>query len=392
LRIVGVVIDANSSSYQERIVSGPPEALNYLPRLPRNKAVPIGCIGAGFIMDECHLVAYRGAGLQPIAIASRTRQRATEVASRHGIPTVYQDYRALLADPRIEVVDIAVPPDVQLEVVREAVRHADHLRGILAQKPLGVSFGQAREIVALCKSAGITLAVNQNMRYDQSIRACRDLLVRGELGTPVLATIEMRAIPHWMPWQERQGWVTLRIMSIHHLDAFRFLFGNPDRVFASVRTDPRTAQEFPHEDGICLYVLEYDNGLRAAAWDDVWAGPSLEGAASDIGICWRVEGTEGLARGTIGWPDYPKRTPSTIEWTSIRQAGGWVRPTWPEAWFPDAFAGPMAELLCALEECRPPELSGEDNLHTMALVDACYRSVRERRAVSPAEIFASSEP
>jgi predicted dehydrogenase len=55
------------------------------------------------------------------------------------------------------------------------------------------------------------------MRYDQSIRALKCLLDRGELGTPVLATIEMRAIPHWMPWQQRQGWVTLRIMSIHHL-------------------------------------------------------------------------------------------------------------------------------------------------------------------------------
>ncbi len=217
-------------------------------------------------------------GGNPIAIASRTRSRAADVAARRGIETVYEDYRELLADPRIAVVDIAVPPDVQLEVVREAVRHADHVRGILAQKPLGVSFAQAQEIVALCRQAGITLAVNQNMRYDQSIRACRGLLERGELGTPVLATIEMRAIPHWMPWQQRQGWVTLRIMSIHHLDAFRFLFGNPERVFASVRPDPRTAQNFPHEDGICLYILEYANGLRAAAWDDVWAGPSVEGA------------------------------------------------------------------------------------------------------------------
>jgi predicted dehydrogenase len=371
-------------------MSESPEPLNYLPRLPRNKEVTIGCIGAGFVMDECHLVAYRNAGFRPVAIASRTPLRAAAVAARHKIPTVYDDYRLLLADPRIEVVDIAVPPDVQFEVIRETVRHADHLRGILAQKPLGVNFAQAEEIVALCQDAGITLAVNQNMRYDQSIRACRDLLVRGELGTPVLATIEMRAIPHWMPWQQRQGWVTLRIMSIHHLDAFRFLFGNPDRVFASVRPDPRTAQKFPHEDGICLYVLEYENGLRAAAWDDVWAGPSREGAASDTGIRWRVEGTEGLARGTIGWPDYPKRTPSTLEWTSIRHAGLWERPTWSEVWFLDAFAGPMAELLCALEEGRSPELSGEDNLHTMALVDACYRSVRERRAVSPAEIFTDS--
>jgi hypothetical protein len=170
-------------------------------------------------------------------------------------------------------------------------------------------------------------------------------------------------------------------MSIHHLDALRFLFGDPARVFASVRPDPRTAKAFAHEDGICLYILEYEGGLRAAAWDDVWAGPAREGAAADLGIRWRVEGTEGMARGTIGWPDYPRRTPSTLEWTTVRTAGEWYKPTWSEAWFPDAFAGPMAQLLCALEEHRAPEISGEDNLKTMALVDACYLSVREHRAV-----------
>ena len=177
---------------------------------------------------------------------------------------------------------------------------------VLAQKPLGVNFKQAREMVELCESAGVVLGVNQNMRYDQSVRACKTLLARGALGAPVLATIDMRAIPHWMPWQERQGWVTLRIMSIHHLDTFRFWFGDPVRVFASVRPDPRTLEKFPHEDGVCLYILEYENGLRAMSCDDVWTGPAREGSGGDIGIRWRVEGTEGLARGTIGWPDYPK--------------------------------------------------------------------------------------
>ncbi len=359
-----------------------PFLLDYLPRLPRNKDVGIGCVGAGFVMDECHLVAYRAAGFRPVAISSRTAQHAADVANRHSIPTVHSDYRMLLADSRVEVVDIAVPPDVQIDVVREAVRHADHVRGILAQKPLGVNLSQAKEIVELCRNAGITLAVNQNMRYDQSIRALKSLLLRGELGTPVLATIEMRAIPHWMSWQERQGWVTLRIMSVHHLDAFRFLFGDPARVFASVRPDPRTSKKFAHEDGICLYILEYDDGLRAAAWDDVWAGPALEGAAADPGIRWRVEGTEGMARGTIGWPDYPQRTPSTLEWTTVRADSQWFKPTWREAWFPDAFAGPMAQLLCALEEGSEPEISGADNLRTMALVDACYASAREHKVVS----------
>jgi predicted dehydrogenase len=92
-----------------------------------------------------------------------------------------------------------------------------------------------------------------------------------------------------------------------------------------------------------------------------------------------------MARGTIGWPSYPRRAPSTIEWTTIRLGDTWVSPAWTESWFPDAFAGPMAELLCALENHCQPELSGDDNLKTMALVDACYLSAREHRAVSPAE-------
>jgi hypothetical protein len=173
----------------------------------------------------------------------------------------------------------------------------------------------------MCEAAGITLAVNQNMRYDQSIRACKSLLTRGLLGEPVFASIDMRAIPHWMPWQQRQGWVTLRIMSIHHLDTFRYLLGDPRRVIASVRPDPRTSKQFEHRDGICLYILEYDSQLRAAAWDDVWTGPAREGAEADLGIRWRVEGLE-------GWPAAPSagpiiRTVRPAPWTS-RPATPWL--------------------------------------------------------------------
>ncbi len=361
--------------------------LEYLPKLPCDKSIGIGCIGAGFIMADCHLVAYRNAGFNPIAIVARRREQAESVAARHQIPNVYSDVREMLANPAVEVVDVAVPPDLQLSMIQEIVKESSHIRGVLAQKPLGVNYVQAVEIVRLCRDAGITLAVNQNMRYDQSVRACKSLLNRGDLGEPVLATIDMRAIPHWMPWQARQGWVTLRIMSIHHLDTLRYWFGDPVRVFASVRPDPRT--KFPHEDGICLYILEYANGLRAMGCDDVWAGPSKEGAAADIGIKWRIEGTTGLARGTIGWPSYPERTPSTLEYTTT-QSPDWHRPLWEEVWFPDAFVGPMAQLLCALENRTTPEIGGDDNLKTMALVEACYLSAREHRAVELDEILKGS--
>jgi predicted dehydrogenase len=360
--------------------------LNYLPRLPRRKDAGIGCVGAGFIMSDCHLVAYRQAGFNLVAIAARDGARARAVAERHRIPHCHNSVEELLADPAVEVLDVAVPPDVQPHIIRAATAHADHIRGILAQKPLALSVRQARECADRCARAGIKLAVNQNMRYDQSVRALKDVLQRGWLGEPVLGTIDMRAIPHWMPWSERLHSLSTFVMSIHHLDTFRYWFGTPDRVLASTRPDPRTT--FPHRDGINLYILEYDSGCRAAAWDDVWTGPAREGAEGDIAIRWRVEGTEGLARGTIGWPSYPARTPSTLDFTTKHQPGSWLQPRWQEVWFPDAFVGTMAQLLCALEEPgAEPEISGRDNLETIALCEAVYAAAQEHRVTTVREFL-----
>ncbi|MCA8986067.1 MAG: Gfo/Idh/MocA family oxidoreductase [Planctomycetaceae bacterium] len=336
-------------------------------------------------MADCQIPAYQSQGLTPVAISSRNPVTAQKVAERYGMQAC-GSYQEILQNPEIPVVDIAVPPDIQQEVIEAAIQQP-HIRGILAQKPLAMDFSAARRIVEQCEAAGKVLVVNQNMRYDQSVRACKSLLDQEVLGEPVFATIDMRAVPHWMPWQERLGWLTLRIMSIHHLDTFRYWFGTPDRVFASVRSDPRTSRKFVNEDGICSYILEYGSGLRACGWDDVWAGPFESGPGSEIGIRWRVEGTEGLAMGTIGWPKYPERCPSTIEFASTRFPGRRFRPRWEEVWFPDAFAGPMAELLCALEDQQSPSLNGRDNLETMALVDACYESAKKHCAVELDTLF-----
>lgn len=367
--------------------AGAPVDLNleHMPTLPVRRDYRIGAIGAGFIMRDVHLVAYEKAGYNVAAICSGKLETARETAAARGIPTVYDSHLELLADPSIEVLDIAVPPTIQFSIIEEAVKHKNHIRGILAQKPLAVRYEDALRIVRLCEDAGIALAVNQNMRYDQSVRALKTTLNRGYLGEPVLGTIDMRAIPHWKPWARESGRLTLLIMSIHHLDTFRYLFGDPESVYVSARPDPRT--KFGHTDGIALYILEYANGIRAAAWDDVWAGPAREGAASDIRINWRVEGTEGMAKGTIGWPSYPNATPSTLEFTTARSPGVWFSPQWDEVWFPDAFQGTMGMLLDALNEGSEPLVSGRDNLNTMALIEACYRSLEQHRPVAPREII-----
>lgn len=351
--------------------------------MPGRSDFRIGVAGSGFIVNECHLSAYRKAGFNPVAIASRTRVNAEKAGARHGIQRIHSSYEDLLADESIEVLDIAVPPDAQLGLIRAACRKKT-VKAILAQKPLGMDYNQAREAVDLCVAAGIVLGVNQNMRYDPSVFAAGSLLRKGALGEPVFASIDMRAIPHWMPWQAGLGWVTLRIMSVHHLDCFRFWFGDPERIFCSTRPDPRT--RFPHRDGICVYILEYKNGLRCVGIDDPWTGPAKEGCPGDLAIRWRIEGMHGLALGEIGWCKDPYTSPSTLRYAT-RGDETFHEPALDGSWFPDAFIGTMAQLLIALETGTEPAISGADNLKTMALVDAAYLSASQSRPVTPAEIM-----
>jgi predicted dehydrogenase len=350
--------------------------------MPERRDLKIGVVGAGFIVRDCHLVAYERAGFPVAGIVSRTRERAEEVASLRGVPRVFDTVEAMLDDPTIAVIDVAVPPGSQPGVIRRILEHRREapIRGILAQKPLAMSLEVAKELVSACRAAGVRLQVNQNMRYDHSVRACKTLLERGVLGEPVLATIEMRAIPHWMPWAQGGRSLSTFIMSIHHLDTFRYWLGEPIRVLASTRPDPRT--KFDHQDGVNLYILEFDGGARASSWDDVWAGPAREGSAADLFVRWRVEGTRGLAVGSIGWPRWPEPCPSTIDYSTVDD-GAWHRPRWPEAWFPDAFAGPMAGLLRAVGSGGEPDISGRDNLRTIALCEAVLRGAVEHRVTVP---------
>ncbi|WP_353642198.1 Gfo/Idh/MocA family oxidoreductase [Mesorhizobium sp. WSM2239] len=347
----------------------------------RNKEYKIGCIGAGMIMAECHLAAYKEAGFPVVAIASRTEANARKVAERWDIPTVHDTPEKLIEDSQVEIIDLAFPPDQQPALIRHALKQP-HVKAILAQKPLALSLGEAIKLRDEANAAGKILSVNQNMRYDQSMRVLKQIIDSGALGEIVFAQIDMHAIPHWQTFLEDYDRLTLANMSVHHLDALRFLFGDPDEITTLTRKDPRT--RFDHSDGITVSTMKFPSGVMAVSLEDVWSGPRREGYQDDQHITWRVEGAEGVARGTIGWPT---GAASTLSYASARTTGGeWVSPSWDTMWFPHAFIGVMEQLQHAVATGTPPALSVADNVKTMALVEAGYRSIDEARTVRLTEI------
>lgn len=352
-------------------------AVGFEPDVPiRTRSHRIGCVGAGAIMADQHLEAYRQAGFPVVAIASRTPANARAVAERYGIPTVHDTVDELLADTDVEILDIAFPPDQQPAIIRAALAQP-HIKAVLAQKPLALDLDEAIALRDEAAAAGTILSVNQNMRYDQSIRVLKQLLDAGVLGDPVFAQIDMHAVPHWQGFLEGYDRLTLANMSVHHLDALRFLFGDPSEISTVTRRDPRTT--FEHEDGIVVSTLRFPGDVLALSVEDVWGGPREEGFDDDFYIRWRVEGTAGIAQGTIGWPH---GVPSSIRYASTHATGGeWVEPSWDTHWFPHAFIGVMEQVQHAVETGTAPELSVADNVRTMALIEAGYRSIAEKRPV-----------
>lgn len=363
-----------------------PIELHIEPLCPKRKDFRIGMVGAGFIVRTQQLPAYQEMGFCIHAIASLDWDESNAVAQCFDIPKVYATWRELLCDDGVEILDIAVPPDCQLEIVREAVKHP-HIQGILCQKPLAMNLKDAKEIVQCCKEHGVKLAVNSNMRYDPSISALKSLLNEGLLGRPVLANIAMHAIPHWQAFLHKYTRIEMLNMGIHHIDVFRYLFGDPKAITALTRRDPRTS--FEHIDGISQYTFQYENELMATSLDDVWAWPG-EGCEKDYSIQWRMIGEDGMASGRVFWYlTEPK--PSEIRFTCKRYPGCWYEPDLKRTWFPDAFRGTMAQLLRAVEDHTEPEISGCDNLRTMAAIEACYRSVAEQRTVLFSEILQEND-
>src|SRR3954465_15050361 len=98
-----------------------PFELNYRPPLPAKADYGIGIVGCGGIVNYAHLPAYAAHKLRVVACYDLNAEAARKTAAEHGIPTVYESLDALLADERIEIVDIAVPAWHQRAIAEQAL-------------------------------------------------------------------------------------------------------------------------------------------------------------------------------------------------------------------------------------------------------------------------------
>lgn len=143
-------------------------------------ALRFGVIGAARIAPNALVKPARALdGVEVRAVAARTRDRAQAFAQEHAIATAYGDYAALLDDPAIDAVYIALPNALHAEWSIRALEAGKH---VLCEKPLASNAEEARQIRAAAQASGKQFAEAFHNLYHPLLLRVRDMVRGGELG------------------------------------------------------------------------------------------------------------------------------------------------------------------------------------------------------------------
>jgi len=326
---------------------------------------PIVSIGAGGIVHDSHLPAYRKAGFPVFALIDPDRAKAGALARKFDVPHVFGDIAEALPQlPERCIFDVAVPASAILTVLPQLPDGA----AVLIQKPMGETLAEAVAIERLCREKGLTAAVNFQLRWAPVMRAAMQYALSGLLGEVHEMEVHVSVFMPWDLWSFLATSPRLEILyhSIHYIDLCRAWFGNPRKVLAKTVRNPLTPALAATRS---VMVLEYDDWKRvsiSANHAHVYNGTQRSQ------VTW--EGTEGALEAIMGVNlDYPVGKPDRLRYA--RRGGEWETVPTEGNWFPDAFTGSMGSLqafVAGAVHQLPTRVS--DALDTMRTVEAAYLS------------------
>lgn len=325
---------------------------------------PIVIFGAGSIVNDGHLPAYRKAGFPVAGIYDVDRGRAQSVAERWGVAKAYVSLAEAVAEPEA-VFDLATPPAAHPQIL-ETVPEGS---AVLIQKPMGSDLEAASKILRLCRERKLVAAVNFQLRFSAMMLAVRDAIEKGYLGRVLDIDVQMNYFTPWhlFPFLKGLPRIEITMHSIHYLDLIRSLVGNP--VSVAARTLGHPSSELPQTRTSAILDFADDVRCTVSVNHNHNFGSKYQMAQ------FKFEGDKGAAVAKIGvMLDYPNGQPDEL-WLGQRGSKEWTQVPLCGTWYPDAFAGRMSNIQrVASGEDEKLEASVEDAWHTMALVEACYQS------------------
>ena len=222
----------------------------------------VGVVGCGGIAPS-HIRGWLDTGsAEVVAVADIDLARAKALADRFGVERFYGDYTEMLREESLDLVSICTWAQTHAEITVRAAENG--VKGILCEKPMAVSLGEADEMVETCDKYGVKLAVRYQRRFHPVHLSVRKLISEGSIGRPMLAH-----------GRREDG---LLNNGSHMINTVRFWLGDPepDWVIGQVeRKTDRYERGIPIED-LCMGLVAFKDGTKLLIESDTPVSSRLE--------------------------------------------------------------------------------------------------------------------
>lgn len=333
----------------------------------------VGLCGLGEI-GQFHLRAIEESPVARLAaVCEIDRGLADESVDRE--TAVYSDYGAMLADERLDVVDICLPHHLHTPF---AVQALDAGCDVILEKPMSVDLAGCDEILRVARTSGRRVGISHNQLFFPPHRRLLEMLRDGSLG-------ELRSLYErlwiggkyggWREDSDKVGGGLLMDAGIHRI-YMALAIGGPVRAVTATMDRPRA------EDSFSL-LLEFEGGASGVIQGS-YHGPEgvfddrIEIQASD-GMA-EVLGCEAFFEGDLQG-DVRLRTRLGGEWIDQEAVGSWDR----------SVIDSVLSLLDSFSKGEVPEVNGFVGRDAVALVEAAYRSAEQGRRVALVELAERGE-
>ncbi len=303
-----------------------------------------------------HLAAYAAHSdrVKLVATCDIIPERAQQAKDRYGAEHAFPSVEETIAGADFDVAVVCTPTPVREQVVTPLAGAGKH---IFIEKPLADSIDEARRMVDLCERAGVKMAIDQTYRYYYPFTMARDLIAEGRIGRPI------NVVHRELAFREDHGWRpacvrhALAVMGVHWMDGFRWRLGS-EAMEVSAITHSSPAIECVGETDANVQIL-FDNGAAVSY-------------VQSFSSCGRVTDTV-----VVGTERALKFDQATMHLHAIGVDNGAIE-TWENPFSDHGNVETtfklINELLTAIETETTPPNGCVDNLKTISLLEAAWRS------------------
>jgi len=338
-----------------------------------NRKAGIGIVGCGIIADVQAQAIGQSSMVDLVSVYSRNQDNAARIGEKYDVAWS-TNWDEFITNDEIDIVSVCTPSGNHLDYGKMA---AEAGKNVVVEKPIEVTLERANQLIDVCKSNDVKLAVIFQNRFEQNVQKLKSQLDRGCIGDIFLGDAYIKWFrkqsyydsADWRGTFTLDGGGTLINQAIHTIDLLQWIMGDVKTIFGQI--DKFTHKRIEGEDN-AVAVLRFQNGALGVIEGSTSVRPAMARRLE-------IHGTEGTA--VLKNNSFTIRSSKESESVNkeVSTPAGAANPL--QGYSLVSHQKQFEAIVESIKNHAQPPLSGQEALKSLAIVLAIYESANLNQPV-----------